>query len=117
MRLVDADKLKEALSSKDLITWTYEYGDAIPVDWLMSTIDNAPTIENITIFRGCDNCELERPKGEWIVEHLPKNINNLNDCYECASCSECGFHYDYMYRYSNYCPNCGADMRKNTSHL
>ena len=51
------------------------------------------------------------PHGEWIIEHLPKNINNPNDCYECVSCSECGFHYDYMFRECNYCPNCGADMR------
>lgn len=45
MRAVDADELIKTLSSKDLITWTHEYGDAIPCDWLMSAIDNAPTVE------------------------------------------------------------------------
>lgn len=52
MRLIDADELKKTLSNKDIITWTHEYGDAIPLDWLMSTIDNAPTVE-------------ERPQGKW----------------------------------------------------
>ena len=39
----------------------------------------------------------ERPQGEWILDSLG------------AYCSECGTHPDYS---SNYCPNCGADMRK-----
>lgn len=49
------------------------------------------------------NCEdylsekLIRPKGEWKLDSLG------------AYCSECGTHPDYS---SNYCPNCGADMRK-----
>ena len=45
MRLIDADALKNELSDKDYITYTHEYGDAIPVDWIMSAIDNAPTVE------------------------------------------------------------------------
>lgn len=43
--LISREALKKALSSKDLITWTHEYGDAIPFDWIMSVIDNAPTVE------------------------------------------------------------------------
>ena len=45
MRPIDADELKKELSNKDYITYTHEYGDAIPVDWIMSAIDNAPTVE------------------------------------------------------------------------
>lgn len=44
--LISREALKKALSDKDLITWTHEYGYAIPVDWLMSTIDNAPTFSD-----------------------------------------------------------------------
>ena len=43
--LISREALKKALADKDLITWTHEYGDAIPVDWLMSVIDNAPTVD------------------------------------------------------------------------
>ena len=45
MRLIDADALKNELSDKDYITYTHEYGDAIPVNWIMNAIDNAPTVE------------------------------------------------------------------------
>ena len=46
--------------------------------------------------------------GEWI--ELPKALNpNENPC----KCSECGHILSFMncYPKSNYCPNCGADMR------
>ena len=78
MRLIDADALREkALSDKDLITWTYEYGDAIPLEWIMSTIDNAPTVEpekakESEIIKaytkgfdtGVETVKNERPQGE-----------------------------------------------------
>lgn len=44
MRLIDADALKEELKSESYLTYTHEYGDAIPVGWVMSAIDNAPTV-------------------------------------------------------------------------
>jgi len=66
MRLIDADVLKNELSDKDYITYTHEYGDAIPVDWIMSAIDNAPTVD--------------RPRGEWIPvsERLPDDLEPVN---------------------------------------
>ena len=62
MRTIDADKLKKVLSDKDYITYTHEFGDAIPVDWIMSAIDNAPTVEErlqewITIEAGENSLE------------------------------------------------------------
>ena len=54
MRLIDADALKNELSDKDYITYTHEYGDAIPVNWIMNAIDNAPTVE--------------RPQGEPVIK-------------------------------------------------
>lgn len=46
MRLIDADALKNELSDKDYITYTHEYGDAIPVNWIMNAIDNAPAVSD-----------------------------------------------------------------------
>lgn len=69
-------------------------------------IDNAPTIPQtiITEFKGCDNCELERPKGKWI---------DVKDIPYLANCSNCGYQMDTHeeHGYFNYCPYCGADMR------
>lgn len=99
MRLIDADELKKALSDKDLITWTHEYGDAIPFDWAISTLDNAPTVLEITEHDITDFYpkNILRPQGEWI---------KLRD-YD-FKCSVCG--YSLMDKY-NFCPECGADMR------
>lgn len=48
----------------------------------------------------CEEVEPERKKGEWI---LKPNI------YGVAYCSECD--YELHTDNTNYCPNCGADMR------
>ena len=97
--LISREALKEALTSKDLITWTHEYGDAIPVDWLMSVIDNAPTVA----------INEERPQGEWIFE---EDILTFPGNY--MKCSNCGmgavFLQDGQFL-SNYCHWCGAKMK------
>lgn len=43
----------------------------------------------------------ERPKGEWMVSHIPDSM--LWECNQCGF--DCGAHS------FNFCPNCGADMR------
>jgi len=43
-----------------------------------------------------------RPQGEWIG-------NNLDGTFKVWDCSECGIHMETRW---NFCPNCGADMRK-----
>ena len=66
-----------------------------------------------------DKCESEindipsadRPQGEWITEY---NGNGWNDCWD-YTCSNCGKKYeraDVVLYKANFCPNCGADMRK-----
>lgn len=46
MRLIDADELKKKFQERSYWTYTYEYGDAIPIGWIMSGIDNAPTADD-----------------------------------------------------------------------
>ena len=48
------------------------------------------------------SAQLERPKGKWIVSHIPDSM--LWECNQCGF--DCGAHS------FNFCPNCGADMRK-----
>ena len=45
--------------------------------------------------------------GRWIYVQLPLPLSDGSK--ECVRCSVCGTHWDNE---SNYCPNCGADMRK-----
>lgn len=56
----------------------------------------------------CEKWDSAENKGEWI--ELPKALNpNENPC----ECSKCGHILSFMNGYpkSNFCPNCGADMR------
>ena len=106
MRLINADALKaeieKTLDNADLS----EYEACICVTSIYDkAIDNAPTVETFTKDDmagaynegyACGSRETERPQGEWKLDSLG------------AYCSECGTHPDYS---SNYCPNCGADMK------
>lgn len=99
MRLIDADALKERLLVlRGNITNVQCISDIF--DICLTEVSNAQTIPQtiVTEFKGCDNCELERPRGEW-------NYIQSDMCI----CPFCGAypHKDYK----NFCPNCGADMR------
>ena len=81
-RMIDADAL--LTDRRKQMYYHLPNGDtAIPI----IDIEHAPTIE-------------ERKTGKWIVE---------DDGYtECCRCDQCGKRYVDI---SNFCPNCGADMR------
>lgn len=78
-------------------------------------IDNAPTVEQEVYITGTDydfyikgykegRKDFERPHGEW----MPNNSSQFSN--PGRSCSLCGKTVEFS---ENYCPNCGADMRKN----
>lgn len=46
--------------------------------------------------------ENERPKGHWIYEEGTYKLINLWQCSEC---------YEVVDEKTNYCPECGSDMR------
>lgn len=86
--------------------------------FIKEKIDNAPTVKfsllplvgdcDEAYKRGYENGKAEallrgRPKGEWI---LIKNSDGVLKCYECSECKKC---QGYI---SNFCEDCGADMRK-----
>ena len=128
MRLIDADALKEWVD--DSIS---QYGNQYSTDMLnmfglfKEVIDNAPTVEpeikevpiaNVTfdteklkeltdgIVERIKNGELvlqdERPKGEWITS---TNDNGISYQFFCDKCKR------EVQVITNFCPNCGADMR------
>ena len=55
----------------------------------------------LKILRDLPSAQPERKKGEWITQEFGS----------WAECSECHELYDIPMAHSNFCPNCGADMR------
>ena len=52
--------------------------------------------------------EPERKKGKWIPQDFNKSDGMITTAvYYYPKCSECGCNANY----TNFCPNCGADMR------
>ena len=70
-------------------------------------IDNAPSVE-VGYLTNCANCErvekirAKRPQGEWISQDY--DDLKISD----YRCNQCGHYQDDI---TNFCPNCGADMR------
>ena len=107
MRLIDADALKEEIQKELDKADLSEYEACICVTSIYDkTIDNAKTI--IWCNQTSDGMPMMdlrgAPKGEWIRTALYGQT-----CYECFNCH---LHYDYI---TNFCPNCGADMRGNNN--
>lgn len=93
MRLIDADVLKDKLD------WVIDnpYVDSRLGEQIIRTLDNAPTIE--------------RPRGEWLSHYeyckkhdcIPSGLIAFWWCNQCEQGVEIA---------TNFCPNCGADMRE-----
>lgn len=54
---------------------------------------------------------VERKKGKWIDKPVYMQTMDGKTWDGFTHCSECKEMHEYGYR-SNFCPNCGADMRK-----
>lgn len=64
------------------------------------------TVSDATILDGIPY--EERLHGEW--------VEGYHDCFETLDCSLCGYVRDNRYATFNFCPNCGADMRKESEN-
>lgn len=57
--------------------------------------------------------DMERPTGEWVLQTYER-FNSGNELYK-YYCNKCGHKEENAYSDSklpNFCPNCGADMRR-----
>lgn len=66
------------------------------------SLDNAPTVEYPFYQEAYqsgyeEGKKIARPQGKWVIEH------------DWVHCFPCGHEQNYP---SNFCPNCGAEMRK-----
>lgn len=62
----------------------------------------------------CDDCISDREKGEWVrwYEDIQRGSHYTEHIPHCK-CSQCDKEQDpYSSQFINFCPNCGADMRK-----
>jgi len=131
MRPIDADALKiEMVNLCNLIN--SKNGITIPTIRFLNIIDNAPelgyedgilSVENavrkaIELEEAYNNGwsdgfsegENERPQGEWIQRE--EIFDDEETSRLVWGCKDCGFSLKSIHDKRNYCPNCGADMRK-----
>ena len=84
MRLIDADALKAVFRKEYKVSFT----DAID-----EVIDAQPTVE-------------ERKKGKWMTSYLDHEAMGIRPkILYCSKCCQC------IAYPTNFCPNCGADMK------
>ena len=101
MRLIDADKLKDDfddyINTNPTTMGIFGVGKTI--------IENAPTVE-LLLARGSARCEiiipLTRSVGEWIF-HKDYHESVRYGCNQCGNLNNTP---------GNFCPNCGAYMKK-----
>ena len=95
------------------ISWTKTITVADIATLIFDEIDNAPTVE-YTLEEAFQKtvCEQrlycpQRPQGEWIIIKSPLSNETI------VKCDKCGDEFigNDVEGY-NFCPNCGADMRK-----
>ena len=93
------------MSDAEFEKWLYEHGicnpnihESIPCDAVPLLIDNA--------ISELPSAQLEQKKGEWIP------VTNGRGGFECDQCHNYAPSYqDGVEWLSDFCPNCGADMR------
>ena len=99
MRLIDADELKEVAhemiqEDPEAFNGGYSY-NAVTVE----EIDEAPTIEAVPVVHG----EWIKIDGDWKNQTTGESVT-------VHQCSICGSYF--LSAPYNFCPHCGADMRK-----
>lgn len=95
-RLIDADKLKDAVY-ESFVPYQMEW--ARTIHQIQKVIDEQPPVEAVPVVHG-----------EWI------NTDGYDEwtCSECFQEENCD---DYPTEYGiNFCSRCGADMRKKVKH-
>ena len=93
---IDADNAIERLGAYLMTDAQIEYGSLASEDiedWKPIAID---------ILKGAPSIDIVPKRGEWINTAEPYMSDNI-------VCSVCGYNSICEY---NFCPNCGADMRK-----
>jgi hypothetical protein len=123
--LISRKALRKVLSDPLYRSTIKDYGEILKYTFVMDIIDNAPTVElNESVIQAVLNKRCmtavaneylialhdKRPHGKWI-----KHIDNLYPEDSTEECSFCHEEQRLVGNDDNFCPNCGADMRKEAS--
>lgn len=101
MRLIDADVLWQAMMSVRVFHANTSREESL-LRRCEQLVDNAPTVEAKSVVHG-----------EWIEDQVETGDPFGNGYYliDMLRCSVCGAFFDVS-ETRNFCPECGADMRK-----
>ena len=105
MRLIDADALKKAIEQGEGFSWDSHGKDDLCVR--KKYIDNAPTVAEVFKTGSATGIRLiERPHGKW-EEDWQEDLDFMSrKGWTCPFCK-----WRTTYGESNFCMNCGADLR------
>lgn len=116
IRLIDANALKEKLLNSFCHIYGRRSGKTFTkemIEKVFQVIDKTPTVTNGTYEQGFrvgayGRLDEIRPHGEWIIE----KETTFEFYMKCSNCDAPAEWLDGESQLlSNYCPNCGADMR------
>lgn len=99
MRLIDADLFKQQMSALALTSPSFFTSKVVK---LLEIIDKQPTVDAVPVVRG----EWETVPNK-VVEHGEVETRGIAE-----RCSNCFHASPDFKKHMNFCPNCGADMRK-----
>ena len=78
---------------------------------LSKQIESMPITDIITRLKDMPPVTLQPRKGHWVMHNTPSNTCYY-DCSRCGCAAPCTeFADSYIWKLSNFCPDCGADMR------
>ena len=110
MRLSDADALKKDVARLHVLNDEAEIRRAYEYNPHVTSTDFEETL--VSVFDAIDEApsiDIEPKRGEWIChEGRWIDFDYYPTKYECNQCH----HYVDVASDKNFCPNCGADMRK-----
>lgn len=95
-----------------------DLADYVPKDFHDKTCEAMAKAHQEEIADILERADADRPQGEWVEKTKFHNADDdpIIEEWQSAKCSVCGKYHTtpYLYYFDdyNYCPNCGADMRK-----
>ena len=113
MRIIDADKLRayfvDLAKDRD-----YGFGDVgrmitVKIEHIIDAIENAPTIEAVPKDFHDKTCEAMAKRHTEEIQRLMPKRGKWVDCKGGWKCTACDKWASFT---SDFCPNCGADMRE-----
>lgn len=90
--------LKESQASQHKLVYMGELGELRGITTIKYLVADFPTVEAVPVVHG-----------EWIDTQPDYHHGCGKNAHVCSSCQD---YYTPDYEYMNFCPHCGADMRK-----